>query len=220
MKLTLYSRYRNSAGQRVRTALNIKGVDYEYVAVGSTGTISKEAYIDVNPQGLIPTLVVDGERMTQSTALIEFIEETFPGPSLLPEDPVARARSRAFGQVVACEMHAVGVIRIRKNLAEEHGMTTDEVRRWYEHWLHHGYATLEALLRQRTVATPFCYDEKPTVGDLYLVPQLYNSRLFEIDLSPYPLLCEIDERCRALPAFDKAMPQNQPDYPDDPEGWR
>jgi maleylacetoacetate isomerase len=220
MKLTLYSRYRNSAGQRVRTALNIKGVDYEYVAVGSTGTITKEAYIDVNPQGLIPTLVVDGERMTQSTALIEFIEETFPGPSLLPDDPVARARSRAFGQVIACEMHAVGVIRIRKNLAEEHGMTTDEVRRWYEHWLHHGYQTLEALLRQRTAATPFCYDDKPTVGDLYLVPQLYNSRLFEIDLSPYPLLCEIDERCRALPAFDKAMPQNQPDYPDDPEGWR
>ena len=216
MKLTLYSRYRNSAGQRVRTALNIKGVAYEYIAVGDTGSISKETYTDrINPQGLIPTLAVDGEAVTQSTALVEFVEETFDGPSLLPDDPVARARSRAFAQVIACEMHAVGVGRIRRDLADERGLSKDAVRRWYEHWLHHGYRSLEALMRRRTVATPFCYDDKPTVGDLYLVPQLYNSRLFEIDLSPYPLLTEIDARCRALPEFDKAMPQNQPDYPGD-----
>lgn len=221
MELTLYSRYRNSAGQRVRTALNIKGVDYEYIAVGDTGSISKEAYTDeINPQGLIPTLVVDGERVTQSTALIEFIEENFDGPSLLPENPVARARSRAFGQVIACEMHAVGVGRMRRDLADERGLPKEEVRRWYEHWLHHGYRTLEDLMRQRAVETPFCYDDKPTIGDLYLVPQLYNSRLFEIDLSPYPLLTAIDERCRALPAFDKAMPPNQPDFPANPEGYR
>ena len=220
MKLTLYSRYRNSAGQRVRTALNIKGVDYEYIAVGPTGAMTREDYARINPQNLLPTLMVDGEAVTQSTALVEFIEESFDGPSLLPADPVARARSRAFGQIIACEMHAVGVGRMRRNLADEHGMPKDEVRRWYEHWLHHGYATLEALMRRRSKAWPFCYDKKPTVGDLYLVPQLYNSQLFEIDLSPYPLLCEIDERCRALPEFDRAMPQNQPDYPDDPEGWR
>lgn len=220
MKLTLYSRYRNSAGQRVRTALNIKGVDYDYISVGDTGTLSKADYLDVNPQGLIPTLVVDGERVTQSTALIEFIEETFPGPSLFPEDPIARARSRAFGQVIACEMHAVGVGRMRRHLHDAHDMPKDEVRRWYEHWLHHGYQTLEALMQQRSTQTPFCYAEEPSVGDLYLVPQLYNSRLFEIDLSPYPLLCAIDERCRALPAFDKAMPQNQPDFPENPEGYR
>lgn len=220
MKLTLYSRYRNSAGQRVRTALNIKGVEYKYIAVGDTGALSKKAYLDVNPQGLIPTLLVDGERVTQSTALIEFIEESFSGPSLLPDDPVARARSRAFGQVIACEMHAVGVGRMRRNLADAHGLSKDEVRRWYKHWLHHGYRTLESLMQARSTATPFCYDNRPSMGDLYLVPQLYNSRLFEIDLSPYPLLCEIDERCRALPEFDKAMPQNQPDFPENPEGYR
>jgi len=220
VKLTLYSRYRNSAGQRVRTALNIKGVDYNYISVGETGEISKEEYRAVNPQGLIPTLVIDGEKVTQSTALIEFIEESFEGPSLLPGDPVARARSRAFGQVIACEMHAVGVIRMRRHLREEHGMSEDDVRRWYEYWLHQGYATLEELMRRRSKSTPFCYDDKPTVGDLYLVPQLYNSRLFGIDLSIYPLLCEIDERCRALPAFDKAMPENQPDFPGELDGWR
>jgi maleylacetoacetate isomerase len=220
MELTLYSRYRNSAGQRVRTALNIKGVDYDYIAVGDTGSISKQDYLSINPQGLLPTLIINGERVTQSTALVEFIEENFEGPSLLPEDPVARARSRAFGQVIACEMHAVGVGRMRRDLADERGLTKDEVRRWYEHWLHHGYQTLEELMRQRSVATPFCYDDKPTIGDLYLVPQLYNSRLFEIDLSSYPMLTTIDEHCRALPEFAKAMPQNQPDYPEKPEGYR
>ena len=220
MELKLYSRYRNSAGQRVRTALNIKGVDYEYIAVGDTGSISWDDYLVINPQRLLPTLVIDGERVTQSTALIEFIEETFSGPSLLPEDPVERARSRAFGQIIACEMHAVGVGRMRRDLADERGLTKEEVRRWYEHWLHHGYQTLENLMRQRSLATLFCYDDKPTAGDLYLVPQLYNSRLFKVDLSPYPLLTAIDERCRELPESDKAMPQNQPDFPEKPEGYR
>ncbi len=220
MNLKLYSRYRNSAGQRVRTALNIKGMEYEYIGVGADGAISKEDYREINPQGLIPTLVIDGEMVTQSTALIEFIEERFEGPSLFPEDPIARARSRAFGQVIACEMHAVGVGRIRRHLHEAHDMPKDEVRRWYEHWLHDGYTTLEALLRRRSASLPFCYDEKPTIGDLYLVPQLFNSRMFEIDLSAYPLLCEIYERCIALPEFDKAMPENQPDFPGELDGWR
>ena len=114
MNLELYTRYRNSAGQRVRTALNIKGLDYEYIGVGANGAISKEDYVrDVNPQGLIPTLSVDGELIIQSTALIEFIEETFDGPSLLPDDPIARARSRAFAQVIACEMHPINVRRVK-----------------------------------------------------------------------------------------------------------
>ena len=229
MDLKLYSRYRNSAGQRVRTALNIKNVSYEYIPVEVTGiddgvpiacqSISKEEYLLINPQGLMPTLFIDGERIIQSTALVEFIEEALDGTSLLPEDPVARARSRAFSQVIACEMHALGVRRVRRNLMEQHGMSKDEFRHWYEHWLHHGYQTLETLMRQRSVATPFYYDNKPTIGDLYLVPQLYNSRLFDVDLSAYPILCQIDERCRDLPAFEMAMPYNLPDYPENPESF-
>lgn len=216
MKLKLYNRYRNSAGQRVRTALNIKGVDYEYIGVGSGGAISMEAYVkDINPQGLVPTLYVDGEAITQSTALIELIEEGFDGPSLLPEEPVARARSRAFAQVIACEMHPINVGRVKTYMMAEHDQSEEDWGRWYDHWVHHGYRTLESLLARRATATPFCYDEKPTVGDLYLVPQLYNARLFNIDLSPYPLLRAIDERCRALSAFAEAMPENQPDYPKD-----
>ena len=229
MDLKLYSRYRNSAGQRVRTALNIKNIPYEYIVVETAGiddavpqapkSISKEDYQLINPQGLMPTLLINGERVVQSTALVEFIEDAFEGPSLFPQNLVARARSRAFGQVIACEMHAVGVRRVRRNLMEKHGFSEQELRVWYENWLHHGYKTLEMLMTQRTEKTLFCYDDKPTIGDIYLVPQLYNSRLFEIDLSAYPTLCEIEQRCREIPAFEKAMPYNQSDYPKNPEGF-
>ncbi len=150
--LKLYTRFRNSAGQRVRTALNIKGADYEYIGVGSSGAISQEDYVrDVNPQGLIPTLSIGGELVTQSTALIEFIEETIDGPSLLPEDPVARSRSRAFAQVIACEMHPIGVGRMKTHLVNEHGQDDADWSRWYDHWVHHGYRTLEKQLAQRSV---------------------------------------------------------------------
>ena len=229
MDLKLYSRYRNSAGQRVKTALNIKNIPYEYIVVETVGiddgephfpnTISKEKYSLINPQGLMPTLVIDGERVVQSTALVEFIEDAFEGPSLLPKNIISRARSRAFSQVIACEMHAVGVRRVRRNLMEKHDFSKEELKVWYDNWLHHGYQTLETLMTQRAVKTHFCYDDKPTIGDIYLVPQLYNSRLFEIDLSAYPTLCEIDQRCREIPAFQKAMPYNQPDYPENPEGF-
>ena len=215
MDLKLYSRYRNSAGQRVRTALNIKGVPYEYIPVSLDGG-APESYRDkINPQALIPSLVIDGEIVTQSTALVEFIEESFPGPSLLPDDPVARARSRAFGQVVACEIHPVIGPKIQRHLRATYDAGKQDTLAWYRHWLHEGFATLEELLRRRKTAMPFCYDEKPTVGDIYLVPQLYNARRrgVELDLSAYPLLTKIDEHCRALPEFDRAMPENQPDFP-------
>ena len=117
-------------------------------------------------------------------------------------------------------LSSIGARLEEVSLADEGGLTKEELRRWYEHWLHHGYQTLENLMRQRSLATLFCYDDKPTAGDLNLVPQLYNSRLFKVDLSPYPLLTAIDERCRELPEFDKAMPQNQPDFPEKPEGYR
>jgi len=215
MELKLYSRYRNSAGQRVRTALNIKGVEYEYIPVSIDGGTPDDYIRDINPQALIPSLVIDGEIVTQSTALVEFIEETFDGPSLLPDDPIARARSRAFGQVIACEMHPVIGPKLQRHMASAYGIDEAGRKAWYKHWLREGFTTLEELLRRRESPTPFCYDEKPTVGDLYLVPQIYNALNAGLDMSAYPLVCELDARCRALPAFDKAMPQNQPDYPGD-----
>jgi maleylacetoacetate isomerase len=214
MNLKLYTRYRNSAGQRVRTALNIKGLDYEYIGVGANGAISQEDYVrDVNPQGLIPTLSVDGELIIQSTALIEFIEETFDGPSLLPDDPIARARSRAFAQVIACEMHPINVGRVKTHLVNEHAQSDADWSRWYDHWVHHGYRTLEDMLERRMSKSAFAFDDKPTVADLYLIPQLYNARVFDIDVSAYPLLDQMDEKCQTLDAFEKVMPESQPDYP-------
>jgi maleylacetoacetate isomerase len=213
MDLKLYTRHRNSAGQRVRTALNIKGVDYEYIPVSLEGG-APDSYHRINPQGLVPALVIDGEIVTQSTALVEFIDETFEGPSLFPDDPIARARSRAFGQVIACEIHPVVVAKTQRHLKATYGIGEEERIAWYHHWIRHGFETLEALLRRRPTATPFCYDEKPTVGDIYLVPQIYNARHTGMDLGGFPLLREIDERCRALPVFDRAMPENQPDFPE------
>lgn len=214
MDLKLYSRYRNSAGQRVRTSLNIKGVPYEYIPVDIDNGAPEE-YRAVNPQMLIPSLVIDGEIVTQSTALVEFVEESFDGPSLFPDDPIARARSRAFGQVIACEIHPLIGPRIQRQLAAEYEVGRQGRADWYGHWIHEGFKVCEELLRRRSNSTPFCYDEKPTVADIYLVSQMFNARRAKLDLSPYPLLLEIDERCRALPEFDAAMPFNQPDYPGD-----
>ena len=216
MNLKLYSRYRNSAGQRVRTSLNIKGIPYEYIPVPLEADALEE-YRKVNPQMLLPTLLVDGEIVTQSTALVEFIEEAFDGPSLLPQDPIARARSRAFGQVIACEIHPIICPKIQRHLSSAYNVESEGRADWYAHWIHDGFRTLEELLRRRDTATPFCYDDKPTIADIYLVPQMYNARLTELDLSDYPLLVEIDARCRALKEFDRAMPESQPDFPSDPE---
>ena len=215
MDLKLYSRYRNSAGQRVRTSLNIKGVPYEYIPVSLHGG-APESYRAINPQLLLPTLVINGEIVTQSTALVEFIEEVINGPSLLPDSPIARARSRAFAQVIACEIHPVIGPKIQRHLRAVYEIDTDGRADWYGHWIHEGFTTLEELLRRRNTETAFCYDDKPTVGDIYLVPQIYNARLTGLELSAYPLLLGIDERCRALPEFDRAMPENQPDFPADP----
>lgn len=215
MNLKLYSRYRNSAGQRVRTALNIKGVEYEYIAVSLDGGTPEDYRREVNPQALLPSLEIDGEIITQSTAQIEFIEETFDGPSLFPDNPIQRARSRAFSQGIACDIHPVIGPKLQRKFQAEHGFSKTDVLAWYQYWMHHGFEALEELLRRREVQTPFCYEDKPTVADIYLVPQLFNARRVGVDLSAYPLILEIDERCRALPAFDNAMPQNQPDYPGD-----
>ena len=213
MNLKLYTRYQNSAGQRVRTALNLKGAKYDYVPVGMEGQGWADYKAQVNPQGLLPTLEVDGRRITQSTAIVEFVEENIPGPSLLPDDPVARAQSRAFAQVIACEMHAVVVNKLRKVLVNRFHLAEEDTLAWRDFWYKEGFDTLESLLGQRERKTAFCYDEKPTMADIYLVPQMYNFRRDGVDLSPWPLLCEIDARCRELSAFMDAMPENQPDFP-------
>jgi maleylacetoacetate isomerase len=211
----LYTLHRNSAGERVRIALNLKGIAYEYV---SYTTVGREAYRQINPQALLPTLEVDGRLITQSPAILEYLEETYPEPPLLPADPILRAQARAFGQVIASEMHALTVLRIRRFLGRELGVGEAGLSRWVRHWLGEGLSTLEAMLARRPSAWPFCYGDRPGWADLHLVPQIRNSRRFGCDVAPYPLLTATDARCVGLDAFRQARPEAQPDYSDQDPG--
>jgi len=209
--LKLYSRYRNSAGQRVRTALNLKGVPYEYVAVEDMRT---DAYRRINPQGLLPAIEIDGRIYGQSTALVEWLEETYPAPSILPADPEDRLSARSFSQYIACEIHPIHNHRVRDYLTGEEGWSEDKSMQWYEHWIVKGLATLEEMLARRPAPSVFCFGDTPSVADIYLVPVLCNARWFGFPIDGFPRLLEVDAACRRLDAFQAAMPENQPDYTD------
>ena len=213
MRIKLYSRYRNSAGQRVRIALNIKNINYEYIPVSLDGGVPDSYRDEINPQGLLPSLVVNDQIITQSTAQIEFIEENFSGTSLFPRDPIARARSRAFSQVIACEIHPIIGPKIQRYLIEKHNIDNKNILSWYQRWMYHGFDTLEELLSKRETPMQSFYDVKPTVAYIYLIPQLINARLVNMDLEKYPTLLKIDELCRSKSEFENSMPENQPDYP-------
>ena len=208
-RLTLYSYHRNSAGERVRIALNLKGVAYDYVSAVDMG----EAYLSVNPQGLMPALAVDGQVIAQSGAILQYLEETHPAPPLLPADPVTRAQARAFGAHIAAEMHAINVNRVRRYLAEEIGADEAAIDRWVRHWLVLGLTALERALAARTHDWPFAFGDSPGWGDLHLVPQLAAARRLGCDLRPYTRLLAVERRCADLSAFVRARPENQPDYP-------
>jgi maleylacetoacetate isomerase len=205
----LYTYHRNSAGERVRIALNLKGVAYDYVSAVALG----DRYALVNPQGLMPALEIDGRVIAQSGAILEWLEETCPDPPLLPADPVTRAQARAFGQHIAAEMHAITIMRVRRYLAEAMGANAAAIEAWQNHWMTLGLTALEAALADRPEPWPFTFGETPGWADLHLIPQLSNARRFGCDLSPYTRLLAVEARCIDLPAFRDARPENQPDYP-------
>jgi maleylacetoacetate isomerase len=207
--LTLYSRYQNSAGERVRIVMNLKGLDYEYVPVAS---LAAGEYRRLNPQGLMPALAVEGVVVGQSMAIVEYLEERWPEPAMLPADGPGRARVRGFAGHIACDMHPLNNSRVRRFLADEMGAGEAGMLDWYRHWI---AVTFEALERSVAAApqTPFCFGAAPGLADACLVPQMGNARRFDCDLAPYPRLCAIEARCRALDAFARAAPQAQPDFP-------
>jgi len=212
--MELYTYFRSSAAYRVRIALNLKGLkaDYRYVhLVKDGGQQHKPEYLALNPQGLVPALVDHGQVLTQSLAIIEYLEETHPQPPLLPKDALGRARVRALAQVVACDIHPLNNSRLLKYLERE--LHADETARntWYRYWVVEGFMALEKLLAGNSRTGKFCHGDQPTLADICLVPQVFNARRFEIDLAPFPTIHRINDYCLTLQAFADASPEKQAD---------
>jgi maleylpyruvate isomerase len=209
--LKLYTYFRSSAAFRVRIALNLKGLAYEPAFVHlPKGEHRKPDYAAIDPQALLPTLV-DGERaLSQSLAIIEYLEETRPEPRLLPADAAGRARVRSLALLVACEIHPLNNLRTLQHLKRALGQNEDQINGWYRHWIADGFTKLEADLG-RGGAGRFCHGEAPTMADCCLVPQVFNAKRYSADLGPYPTLMRIFDACMKLEAFDRAQPSQQPD---------
>lgn len=210
--MKLYTFFRNSAGYRVRIALHLKDIAFDYVSVDiRVGRQHDETFRAINPQGLIPALEHDGKIITQSQAIIEYLEELKPTPSLLPEDRFLRAKSRAFASAIAAEIHSLNNTRVHGFLGDELGVDAAGRGKWYAHWGHLGLAALETELMRAGPHT-FAFADYPTIADIFLIPQVSNFARFGFDFSPYPNILRVVDACNALPAFQKAMPEMQPDY--------
>ncbi|MEM9056489.1 MAG: maleylacetoacetate isomerase [Pseudomonadota bacterium] len=212
--IALYTYWRSSAAYRVRIALNLKGLEWRAVPVSLVrdgGEQRKPAYRELNPQGLVPTLRYGDDVLTQSLAIVEYLDERHPAPPLLPADPLGRSRVRALALSIACDVHPLNNLRVMKYLKESCGQSDGDVARWYAHWIAEGFAALEAELANGGTSGRFCYGDEPTLVDCCLVPQVYNARRFDCDLRPYPTLRRIDEACLELEAFRRAEPSVQAD---------
>jgi len=209
--ITLHTYFRSSAAFRVRCALNLKGIDYASEIVWLPGDGQKsQAYRSLNPQGLVPALVVDGRVLNQSLAIIEYLDETRPGPKLLPEDAAGRARVRSLSQLIACDIHPVNNLRILRYLKDELGVDAPRVDAWYRHWIAEGLSALERELGCGGTGR-YCHGDEVTMADCCLVPQIFNARRFECPLHAYPTTMRVFDALMALPAFDAAQPSRQPD---------
>ena len=212
--MKLYSFFRSSAAYRVRIALNLKGLAYDYLPVHLTrggGEQWRPEYRKVNPQALVPVLEDEGHALAQSLAIMEYLDETRPEPPLLPKTPAERARVRALAQGIACEIHPLNNTRVLAYLTGTAKLTEDARNAWYHHWIATGFQALEARLAGDPATGRFCHGDAPGLADCCLVPQVANARRFKCDLAPYPRLVAIDGNCRALDAFQKAAPERQPD---------
>jgi maleylacetoacetate isomerase len=210
--MKLYSYFRSSAAYRVRIALNYKGLPYEYVPIHLRhGEQSAEPYRLLNPQELVPALSDERGTFTQSLAIIEYLEERYPEPPLLPRAPEARARVRAIALAIACDIHPLDNLRVLHYLVRELGTSEEVKNTWYRHWIDRGLSALEVQLARDPETGPFCHGAAVTLADVCLVPQLANARRLPMPLDAYPTLLRIEAACIALPSFAAAAPEAQPD---------
>jgi maleylacetoacetate isomerase len=210
----LYSFFRSSAAYRVRIALHVKGVSYDYVAkhlIKNGGEHKAADYLALNPQGFIPALEHNGALLTQSVAIIEYLEEIFPTPSLLPTKAVDRAIVRAMSQIVACDIHPLNNLRVLNYLKSPLNLDADAVAAWYRQWIHEGFLALEQFIAKHSTDARYSFGASVTMADVLLVPQVANSRRYKMDLSVYPTLRKVAAHLETLPAFLDARPEVQPD---------
>ena len=211
MTLKLYSYYRSSAAYRVRIALNLKGIPYRLAPVDLLGAEHRgETYLALNPQGLVPALDLgDGRVITQSPAILEWLDSCYPQPPLLPEDPYLRARVRSLCSTIACDIHPLNNLRVLEYLESTLNVEQEARTVWYHHWIDAGFSSLGLQVGD----TDFCAGDTPGMADVYLVPQIFNALRFRVDMAPYPRLYAIYRRCQHLEAFARAHPDEQPDRP-------
>ncbi|MBP6749137.1 MAG: maleylacetoacetate isomerase [Xanthomonadaceae bacterium] len=215
-QLKLYGYWRSSAAYRVRIALNLKGLDYEFVPVDlirDGGDQLRPGYETTHPQRLIPVLQHGHRMIRQSLAIIEYIDEIWSSPPLLPIEPRDRAHTRALALLVACDIHPLNNLRVMRYLEREFDVPQPARDVWMRHWIEDGFRAFEAMLVDDLARGTFCEGDTPGLADCCLIPQIYNARRFNVDMAPYPTIRAIEAECMALPAFDAARPENQPDAP-------
>ena len=212
--MKLYSAARSSASFRVRTALNLKGLPYEYVPVDLVhGEQLRDTFRGLNPAELVPVLDHDGAVLTQSLAIIEYLDERYPQPPLLPHDPLDRAYVRSIALAIACEIHPLNNLRVLRYLVQNLGQTEEARNAWYRHWVEQGLAQVEAQLGAQRRCGRFVLEDAVTIADVLVVPQIFNARRFDCRLDHVPTVMRIFDACMQLPAFVEAQPSRQPDMP-------
>lgn len=207
--MKLYDYFRSTTCYRVRIALNLKDVTYEKLSIhliNNGGEQHSQNYLQINPQGLVPCLEVDGHTISQSLAIIDYLDETIPEPALLPIAPLDKATVRSLALIVACDMHPLNNLRVLNHLKEAFQPSETQIIEWYHHWLKAGFDAFEAKLRAIQRTKPFCFGDCISLADLCLIPQVYNAQRYHFAMDAYPIINEINTHCLTLAAFKDAAP--------------